>query len=611
MNEALQKKLEALPHDPGVYLFKDSRGKVIYVGKAKDLRQRVRSYFQSSRGNGPKLRALVTKIADMETIVTDNEVEALILEANLVKEYKPRYNITLKDDKSYPYIRVTKEEFPRVFITRRVIKDGSRYFGPYTDVHTVRSLLKTVRRIFPIRSCNYRLDEKTIASGKIKLCLDYHIRRCPGPCQGLISSEDYRVIVEQMVRFIEGKNQQVVEDLQKQMEGLAQLQRFEEAARIRDQIQAIEVFRAKQKVVSSDWVDRDVVAIQADAGEACGVIFKVREGKITGRYHFYLDSVAHESDQQVLTSFLQQYYVKAQFIPEEILLPFAIEDMETFEQWLRRKREAKVTIVVPKIGDKAKLVRMAQHNAWLLLEELKIQKMKARAERIPRIVEALQRDLHLPRPPRRIEAFDVSNIMGTDAVASMVSFVDGRPRKSEYRRFKIRTVEGIDDFAMMAEAVERRYRRLLEEGKPLPDLILVDGGKGQLSSALEALRKLQITDQPVIALAKRLDEVYLPGCPAPQNIPHSSPALRLLQRIRDESHRFAVEYHRTLRRKRTLASELDEIKGIGEGRRQLLLKHFGSLDRLRKASLEELQKVPGLPKNLARAIWEHFHQEGE
>ncbi len=611
MNAELQQKLENLSTLPGVYFFKNEKGKVLYIGKAKNLRNRVRSYFQKSRVGETKLRVLVRKIRDLETITTDSEVEALILEANMIKEYKPRYNVTLKDDKSYPYIRVTNEEFPRIFPTRKIVKDGSRYFGPYTDVHSMRSLLKAVRKIFPVRSCNYRLDAKTVASKKIKLCLDYYIQRCLGPCQGLISQEDYRAIVNQMVRFIEGRNNEVVKELQNAMQKYAAGQRFEEAAKIRDQIRAIEQFRSRQKMVSQEEVDRDIVAIYQEEKIAAGVVFKVREGKIIGRYHFYLKNTMGESDEEILKAFLLQYYLKVDFLPDGMYLPFHLQEAEEIRKWFQKKRGKRCKLIVPQKGEKRKLVEMAQRNARLVLKELLIQKMKEKKERIPRDMQALQKDLNLVQPPRRIEAFDISHFSGSDTVASMVYFWDGLPRKSEYRKFKIKSVVGIDDFASMKEVVTRRYRRILEEKNSMPDLILIDGGKGQLSSAVEALHDLGIYDQSIAALAKRLDEVYLPGFSDPQNIARTSPGLKLLQRVRDESHRFAITFHRSLRKKRTLQSQLDFIPGIGEKRRNLLIQKFGSVQKIQDAKREELEAVRGIPKNLAFKIWDYFHTEGE
>ncbi len=604
----LTTKLQNIPNRPGVYLFQNNRGKIIYIGKAKNLRNRVRSYFQKGRATeGPKLDALTSKIADLEWIVTDSEVEALILEANLVKENHPRYNVNLKDDKSFPYIRVTREEFPRIFPTRKIIRDGSRYFGPYTDVHAMRDLFKTVRKIFPIRSCNYRLDDLTVAEQKVKLCLDYHIQRCLGPCEGLIGKEEYAQIVAQIVAFIEGKDAQVLAELDTAMRAAASQQQFEKAARIRDQIKAIEIFSAKQKVVSADELDRDIIGIACEDEDACGLIFKVRNGKITGRYHFYLTRYLNQTEPEILHSFLQQYYIKVDFIPAEVFLQYELENAADFEEWLSQKAGSRVKVLMPKIGEKAKLVRLAVNNAKLLLNELQLQRQKENANKVAGAVLALQQALSLAQPPKLIEAFDISNISGTDAVAAMVTFRNGQANKSNYRRFKIKTVAGSDDFAMMKEVVKRRYRRLLAEKKNLPDLILVDGGKGQLSSALTALNELGLNQQPVIALAKRLDEVFVPGISDPQNIPKHSSALKLLQQIRDESHRFAVTYHRTLRSKRQVLSELEQIVGLGAQRRKLLLEYFGSVRQIRTASLADLKAVKRLPPAIAEAVYQHFH----
>lgn len=611
INTNTASKLNNLPTSPGVYLFKNKLGKVIYIGKAKILRNRIRSYFHEGKTFDPKLYALVAKISDFEWIITDSEIEALILEANLVKEYKPRYNVNLKDDKSFPYIRVTNEEFPRIFPTRKIVQDGSRYFGPYTDAHSMRGLLKAVRKIFPIRSCNYKLDDKTVQERKVKLCLDYHIQRCPGPCEGLISKEEYWNIVKHTISFIEGKDKEVITQLKGMMKEVAENEKFEKAARIRDQINAIEMFRSKQKVVTKDDIDRDVIGIACEDTNACGLIFKIRDGKIVGRYHFYLTRNLNQSEQQVLQSFLQQYYIKVDFIPSEIFIQHNLDDQANFNEWLTEKRGSKSKIIIPQRGDKQKLVKLAVNNAKLLLEELKLQKLKQKQEKIAGAVSSLQEALNLPKAPKRIEAFDISNISGSDPVASMVSFFNGKPNKSNYRRFKIKSVEQIDDFAMMNEVVFRRYRRLLDEKSDLPDLVLIDGGKGQLSSAVSALQKLGLNDLLVIALAKRLDEIFIPGISDAQNIPKHSAGLKMLQQIRDESHRFAVTYHRKLRGIRQVFSELDEIPGIGDKRRKLLLENFGSIKGLKKASLADLKELKGLPEPLAESIYQYFHQKGE
>ncbi len=606
----LKQKLKNIPRSPGVYIFKDKNKKVIYVGKAVALRSRVRSYFQSGRFDDAKSQRLKSRIQDMETIVTDSEIEALILEANLIKEYKPRYNVNLKDDKSFPYIRVTSERFPRIFPTRRIVKDGSKYFGPYTDVGSMRSLLKTIKRIFPIRSCNLNLTEENIKTGKFKVCLNYHIKKCMGPCEGLIDEKEYGQIVKNIIDFINGRDRIVIEELTQKMERHAEAMQFERAGRFRDQVQAIKDFQYRQKVITPEEIDRDLFVAYAEDNDACGVVFKVRQGRVIGRQHFYLDGVEGETLDRVLSHLLLRYYMHADFIPNEIYLPISLEDGANIEQWLSDRLKSKVKLIFSQRGEKAKLMKMAYQNAKLLLEELKLQKMKEK-DFIPHAVKALQRDLRLEKPPKRIEAFDISNIHGTDATASLVTFINGQPHKNDYRHFKIRSKTTPDDFAMMAEAIERRYSRQLKEKQPLPDLILVDGGKGQLSAATEVLAKLNLQTQPIIALAKRLDEIFVPGVSDAQNIPKTSSGLKLLQHIRDEAHRFAIEHHRKLRGKRSVYSELNEIDGIGEKRKKTLIRHFGSLKNLKAASLDEIKQVKSIPEKLAEKIWQHFHSQKE
>ncbi len=607
--EKLREKLDNLARKPGVYLFKDRKGEILYIGKAVVLRQRVRSYFQDGHDKDYKTQRLVSRIVDLETIITDSEVEALILEANLVREYKPHYNINLKDDKSFPYIRVTHEPFPRIFPTRKVVRDGSRYFGPYTDVQTMRELLKTVKRLFPVRSCNLQLNQESIERGKFKVCLDYHIKKCQGPCQGLVSQDEYRRTIEYVVSFIAGRSSRVVDELNARMHTAAQALRFEEAARLRDQLNALEIFTQKQKVVDGTLQDRDILAMAIHEDDACCVVFKVREGKVIGRQHFFMSHVEGEALLSVQNAFMEQYYLHTDDIPAEILVPeHAGEEVTAMRNWLAQKRHGTVELLVPQRGDKAQLLKMCQRNAQLLLDELRLQREKA-ADFVAGSVKALQADLKLPKAPVRIEAFDISNIQGTDPVASMVCAVNGKAMRSEYRRFRIRSKATPDDFAMMHEAVSRRYRRLLAEQKPFPDLILIDGGKGQLNAALDALKQAGVHDQPIIALAKRLDEVFIPGITESQMIRKESSGLRLLQRIRDEAHRFAVTYHRALRHKRTLYSDLQTISGLGPARRDALLRHFGSIKNIKTASVEELQTVKGIPSALARDIYGYFHPE--
>ena len=588
-----------MPREPGVYMMKGDEGQIIYIGKAKVLRSRVQQYFRPNAHDGRRqFRALVRNVRDLEYIVTDTELEALILEANLIKAHKPRYNISLKDDKKYPYIRITKEAFPRVVVTRDVVKDGSRYLGPYTDVRAMRRMVETMHRLFRIRSCDYDLPK-----ANVRLCLDYEIKRCDGPCEGLIVAEAYQKIVDEAVLFLTGRHTQVKVTLVERMKRAAEALRYEEAAIYRDRIQALEQAASRQKVVSNDLTDWDAIAIAREDDEACGVVMEVRDGRLIGRQNYFLGGVLDASEEEVVSKFVQLFYTTATFVPREVCLPGDIEDRETVLDWLTERSEGGVEMRVPQRGDKFRLIKMAENNARLLLTERRLKRENRRAQ-APAAVQALQRDLHLEKPPRWIEAVDISNIQGSDPVASLVCFVDGRARKREYRHFKITGIEGPNDFAMMQQVVTRRFKRLMEEGKSFPDLLLIDGGKGQLSSAVEALRALGIEDQPVIGLAKRLEEVFLPGLSDPQNIPKTSSALKLLQMLRDESHRFAIAYHRKLRDKRTLTSELDEIPGVGPSRRVALLKYFGSVKRIREAEVEEVAKVDGVGLRLAEVICE-------
>jgi excinuclease ABC subunit C len=602
---SLEEKLDSLPTKPGVYQYKNAEGKIIYVGKAQNLRSRVRQYFQRSRSADAKLEALVSKIADLELIVTDTEVEALILEANLVKKFKPRYNVLLKDDKSFPYIVITHEPFPRVFVTRRIIRDGSRYFGPYTDVKTMRFALKTVRDIFMIRSCNFDLTADAIARHKFKLCLDYHIRKCEGPCEGLVSEQQYTAMIDKVAKVLKGRTDDVVAALDQEMRELSESLRFEEAAKTRDRLRALSVYNQKQKVVDTKDVDRDIIAIAVKDDDACGVVFKVRDGKVLGSHHYYLSNVDGKEESEILELLLERYYLDNEDIPGSITLSADVISPELIETWLRGKRGGDVTLETPKGGEKLKLAGMVKKNAEFLLEELQIQKMK-RGDLVPHSVQSLQKDLRLATPPRRIECFDISNIQGSDTVASMVVFVDGKPRKSEYRKFKIRSVDGPNDFASMREVVERRYRRLAEESGVMPDLIMVDGGKGQLSSAVEILEQLGFGSVPIIGLAKRLEEVFVPGASDPVTIPRTSSSLRLLQQVRDEAHRFAITYHRALRSKRILNTELDLIKGIGKTRAKELLEAFGSVQGVKFATEEQIGEIVGV--KLAGEIKEYFSE---
>ena len=598
MDDLLADKLKHLPTRPGVYQHKDADGKVLYVGKAKNLRSRVRSYFQESRPRDGRLRILVSKIRDVEVIVTDTEAEALILENNLIKRLKPRYNVLLKDDKTYPYIVIKNERFPRVFPTRQVKKDGAQYFGPYTDVKKMRLMLKTIKELFKLRSCSLYLSEGNIEAGKFQPCLDFHIQKCAAPCVGYESEEHYMNSIEQIRKLLNGKTKELIALLKDEMVRLAAERKFEEAAEYRDRVRALEKYAEKQKVVAEDELDRDLFALEVDrdADAAVGVLFKVREGKIIGRQHKILRGIDGAADPALMQRFVEDYYADATFFPDEALLGTDLEAPEPLEAILREQKGKKVVLKTPARGEKAHLLRMVQANAELLLGEWLRQREKQQEERVPRSVQALQRDLHLKNLPRRIETFDISHLGGTGTVASCVVFEDGRPKKSEYRIYKIKTVPHgkPDDFQSMREVVERRYRRVLQENGPWPDLVIIDGGKGQLSSAVASLQQVDVYGRfPVVGLAKRMEEVFFPGQPQSTMIPRTSSALRLIQQARDEAHRFAVTHQRTQRRISTLQSELSEVPGVGAKSVQKLLSAFGSVAAVKRQPEEELVKVVG------------------
>jgi excinuclease ABC subunit C len=602
----LNKKLSHIPKNPGVYFFSDKSNKILYVGKAKVLRNRIKSYFQKSTLPDPRIQSMVNKIVDFEFIITDSDIEALILEANLIKKHKPRYNINLKDDKSYPYIRITAEDFPQVFTTRRVIRDGSAYFGPYTNVKEMRNALNTVKKIFTIRSCKYDLSPTVIEKKKVNLCLDYFIKKCKGPCQGLQDKNDYSFMINSVKKFLRGNTSEIIKDLQTEMYQKSENLDFEEAALIRNKIEILEKYSNTQKVVTNDFSARDIIAVASEDDDACAVIFKIREGKIIGRVHLYSKGVLNKKEDEIIEAFVKQYYNNSDEIPFEIFLQTEIEENQIIEKWLSQRIDGTVKIIVPKQGDKKKQIDMCLKNARYLLEELKLQRMKSK-EQTPYILKSLQRDLKLKNIPKRIECFDISNIQGTDPVASMVCFINGKPKKSEYRKFKIQSKHSPDDFAMMREVVERRYTRLIKENKPFPELIVVDGGKGQLSSALSVLIELKMTDQEIIGLAKRLEEIFIPGFSDAQMLPKTSSSLKLLQQIRDEAHRFAITFHRQTRSKRTLHSNLDNIPGIGPSRRDELLKTFGSVKNIKSLSAQQISEKTSIPKNVAENIYKYFN----
>ena len=604
MTDIVAEKLKLLPDSPGVYIMKDDHGKIIYVGKAIVLKNRVRQYFQSSRNHTPKVRAMVSHIADFETIMTANEVESLILEANLIKKHRPRYNIRLKDDKSYPYVKVTvQEDFPRVFITRRVLRDGARYFGPYTNVTALRDSLKLLRRLFPLRTCR-TMPERP--------CLEYHIKRCLAPCVGKVKAEDYRAMIRAVLLFLEGRTDDVERELEQRMNAAAEAYHFETAARLRDQLSAVRTAAERQNIVTGAG-DQDAVGMARSAAGVCVQIFFIRGGKMIGREHFLLRGSEEESDADILRAFLEQYYNQATFVPREVLLPCAIDAaaQATIEAWLAaRKGGGKVALLTPQRGTKHDIVQMATGNAAKFLADEETRRSLLDEQTLG-AVEELGRYLGLKHPPRRMECFDISHNQGQETVASMVVFEDGAPKKSDYRRFKIRSTEGKpDDFLSMREVTTRRYVGLPEE--ELPDLIIIDGGKGQLSSALEIIRHAAgHKDVPVVGLAKQFELVFTEGNSEPVELPRHSQALYLIQRIRDEAHRFAITFHRKLRGKRNLVSVLDHIVGIGPKRRQSLRTHFGSLEKIKEATVEELAAAPGMNRTSAEAVRHFFDAQQE
>lgn len=599
MNDKIVEKLQLLPDQPGVYIMKDQGGKIIYVGKAVVLKNRVRSYFQSSRNHSPKVRSMVEKIDDFEYIITGSEIEALILECNLIKKHRPKYNISLRDDKTYPYLKVTTDEaYPRVFVTRRVVKDGARYFGPYTNAGAVHESLKLLKKLFPLRSCR-RLDAK-------RPCLEYHIKRCLAPCSGKVDPEVYGTMIENVCLFLEGRSERVVRQLKDQMEEAAENFAFETAAKLRDQLAAVEKITEKQNIVTGAG-DQDAIGMARSGLGICVQVFFIRSGKMVGRDHFLLKGTEDETDAAALAAFLKQYYNQSTFIPREILLPLELEEQALIAGWLSREKQAKVAVETPKRGTKRDLVEMAAGNAKMVLEE-QAAKLKADDEATRGAVEEFGKYLALKKAPERMECFDISHIQGAETVASMVVFEGGAPKKEDYRRFKIRTAEGKpDDFKSMREVVGRRYGDAAPE--ELPDLIIIDGGKGQLSSALEIIRGAGHREVPVVGLAKQFEYIFTEGESDPVILPRHSQALYLIQRIRDEAHRFAITYHRKLRGKRNLVSVLDHVVGIGPKRRKALWAHFGSLERMKQATVEEMAATPGMNFPAAQAVYNFFQSK--
>lgn len=603
----LAEKVANLPLSPGVYIYRDKGGSVLYVGKAKKLRNRVRSYFQESRPVDGRIKTMVSKIDDLEVVVTDSEAEALILENNFIKQYQPRYNILYRDDKSYPYICITKDAKPRVYPTRTIIKDGSKYYGPYDSVVTMKRMLETIRKAFDLCTCAVSIKniDKTRGVPKWHSCFEDYL----GNCSADWDNERYEVVIKKVERLVNGQTDVLLRELKEEMQIASDAMAFEDAAKLRDSYQAVERYSHKMKMVADKKVDRDVFAISVDdeIQEGCGVLFKVREGKLIGKFHRFLKNIEGLSVHDLIQSFVEDYYT-GQYtaaIPDEVYISQAMTDDEPLVEYLYQERGKKVPVHVPERGEKAGLIKMATANARLHLNERRLEKEKSERDRIPHAIKELKEHLKLQRLPRRIECFDNSNLQGTDPVASMVSFVDAKPRKSEYKRFNIKTVVGPDDFASMKEILTRRYTAVMKDGLQIPDLIVVDGGKGQLSSAVEALKEIGFYGEcEIIGLAKRLEEVFVPGRSEPYMIPKKSTALKLLQQARDEAHRFAITFHRQKRAKRTFVTELTDIEGVGEKKAKLMLKEFGSVKKIKESDEDQLKNVIG--EKLAQKVYNHF-----
>jgi excinuclease ABC subunit C len=605
INRNVIEKLDYIPNEPGIYIMEDRGGDVLYVGKGKDLKSRVKSYFQVSRPSHPRIDALVSKVRDIQWVVTDSEVEALILESNLIKEYTPHYNVNLKDDKRYPYVKVTvNEAYPRILVTRRLKDDGARYFGPYTAVKKMRQSLHLINKIFPVRSCHYDLPDERPE----RVCLDFHIEKCLGPCHGYQTEEEYRKVIDEVILFLSGRNTRIIKDLERELKAAIREMAFEKAARLRDQIESLKTVREKQKVFSVQASDQDLVALHREKDEACGLVMKVREGRLLGSRHLYMGNTEWQEDSDILSLFLIQFYQTEQDIAKEILLPYKCDDLSLLVEWFSDRGGKVPAIKIPRRGEKRKLIDLALKNCRLLMAELKMDRTR-RARLSPAIVNELGETLELQSPPRKIVCLDISELKGGDAVGSLVRFDDGRPRKSEYRRFRIRSVEGQNDVAMMTEILERYLHRKVEEDD-LPDLILLDGGKGQLSAGVDVLGRYSLGDIPIFALAKKNEELYGTERHQPMCIPRNSSPLRLLCQIRDEAHRFAVDYHRNVRSRRYRSSALDSIPGVGEVRKRNLLRAFGSVKRIRAASVEDIARVEGFSIYLSKRVKSYLqHQE--
>ncbi|MBI4330870.1 MAG: excinuclease ABC subunit UvrC [Chloroflexi bacterium] len=597
-------RLKALPERPGVYLFKDEGGAVLYVGKAAVLRHRVRSYFQSPADLSPRTSRLMERVTDFEFFVTDSEQEAILLECNLIKKHRPFFNVRLKDDKSYPYLKVSlDEEWPRIYVTRRVDSNRARYFGPYASAGSVRQTLDLIQKLFPFRSC-----QRSLAGRLSRPCLEYHIKRCIGPCTGKVSRREYLDVVKQVLYFLEGKEELIVKQLQRKMDQASEEMEYERAAYLRDQIRAVTLVTERQKISWTGMGDRDAIAFIQMNDQTLVMVFFIRRGKLVGKEHFVLTSTQEEQPEHIMSSFVKQYYNFAVTVPPLALLQHPVDETLPIEKWLAAKRGGRVRLLVPGRGKNRELIAMVEENARQTLEQLRV-KFLVETDTVARGLHELKEKLGLPEQPKRIECYDISDIQGALAVGSMVVFENGYPKKEHYRRFKIKTVTAVDDYAMIKEVLRRRLKRGSDsQGDPWgmsPSLLLIDGGKGHLNAALEVVNEAGLS-LPVASLAKENEEVFLPGRSGPADLPRTSAGLYLLQRIRDEAHRFALGYHGRLRQKRGIASALDSVPGIGPKRKKALLRRFGSVKAIKEASAEEIASVPGINRSVTARIKEHL-----
>ncbi|MBI44628.1 MAG: excinuclease ABC subunit C [Candidatus Marinimicrobia bacterium] len=598
---SLKKQVKTVPKNPGVYFFKNKYDDIIYIGKAKNLRSRVSSYFNKNNKD-TKTAVMISNASSLEYLVVSDEVEAIITEANMIKQYKPRYNVFLKDDKTFPYIIITNEPYPRVEIIRKknLHKDGNMYFGPYTDVSYLREVVKALHRIFPIRTCSYFIDKQFIENNKAQVCLDYHIKKCQGPCEGLVSNKDYIDMIESVVQFLKGRNKDIKNKIKSMMSDASAKLNYEEAARLRDQLIAIDSFSKKQKKIAHDFNDRDILHVSIKDTYGVGFVMRIRNSLLIGREKFDL-KITNDNFETLMNMFLIQYYNSTFDIPPEIVVDVSFDDLDSIESWLTSKKGKKVKVLKPIKGDKRKMLDLCIKNSNMVIQDLVFKKIK-RKEYAPKILSELQEVLSMPVLPKRIEAFDNSNIQGKNAVAGMVCFVNGKPLKKEYRKFNIKTVEGIDDFESMREVVFRRYSRQIKDNAQLPDLILIDGGKGQLSAAKSSLDKLGLGYISIIGIAKKLEEVFLPSSSSPQNISKTSPALYLLRKIRDEVHRYAITFHRSKRKKDTFSSVFNDIKGMGPNYIKKIWSYYESLEEIKKDSIEAISEKTKIPLNVVANI---------